>query len=83
VVNVGKTIYVVRVGPATFNEAKAFCNAETPSAMDVYKPTFQSIHKLIYKKVSLYGATTFWTQARYNYPNGDTTDLNSGNMVWE
>ena len=82
VVNVGKSIYVVRVGPATLNEAQVFCAAEEPSAMVLYKPTYESIHRLIYNKVSKYGATTFWTQARYNYPDGDNTDLNSGDMVW-
>ena len=81
-VNVGKSIYVVRVGPATLNEARVFCSAETPSAMVVYKPNYESTHRLIYNKVSMYGATTFWTQARYNYPDGDNTDLNSGDMVW-
>ena len=80
--NVGKSIYVVRVGPATLQEAQKFCNDEKPSAMVIYKPTFESIHRLIYNKVSKYGATTFWTQARYNYPDEEKTDLTSGDMVW-
>ena len=81
--NVGKNRnYIVRVGPATLQQAREFCAEEKPTPMVLYKPTYESIHRLIYNKVSKYGATTFWTLARYNYPNGDNTDLTSGDMVW-
>ena len=76
-VKVGKSIYVVRVGPATFNQARVFCLSETPSAMVLYKPSYELSHKLIYDKFSMYGATTFWTGAQWDNP-----DLNSGEMVW-
>ena len=73
----GRTSYKVRVGPSTWQEAQAYCIGK---GMVLYKPSYESIHKLIFRKFSLYGATTFWTQANYN---GDTSaTLTKDNMEW-
>ena len=64
--------YVLRVGPATLNEALQFCNAESPMPMVLYKPSYESLHNAVYEEVSKYGATTFWTQAK----------LENGEMAW-
>ena len=73
---VGNKKIVVDVGPRLLNEAIQFCSAE---GMTLYKPTNEGIHKIIYEKVSIYGVTTFWTQAKH--PNNNKgTDTNE--MVW-
>jgi hypothetical protein len=55
------------------------CAAQSPQ-MELYKPTFESIHKLIYEKVSKrYGATTFWTKARHPEHSADN---NENTMFW-
>ena len=77
VLNLGNKIYTVRIGPATLSEAKAFCLKENKI---LYKPTYESIHKLIYQKVSEYGITTFWTQAWYTFKTSG--NVNTGRMSW-
>ena len=73
---VGNRRFVVNVGPRLLSEAIQFCNTE---GMALYKPSNEGIHKIIYEKVSIYGVTTFWTQAKH--PNNNKgTDTNE--MVW-
>ena len=71
---VGNKKIVLNVGPRLLSEAIQFCGAE---GMALYKPTNEGIHKIIYEKVSIYGVTTFWTQALH--PNEESeTNI----MVW-
>ena len=72
---VGNKKIVLNVGPRLLSEAIQFCGAE---GMALYKPTNEGIHKIIYEKVSIYGVTTFWTQAKH--PNQYIADRNE--MVW-
>ena len=73
----GNKIYTIRIGPATLTEAQAFCAKE---GKVLYKPTYESIHKLIYQRVSEYGITTFWTQARYDFKSNGNVE--TGKMNW-
>ena len=79
----GITNYVLRVGPSTLVDAKAFCATE---GMTLYKPkNREAIHRLIFSTVSKYGATTFWTQSIYEYKGTDDTkytNLQKTNMKW-
>ena len=68
VISVGKTHYIARIGPSTLEEAKAFCNNEN---MILYTPSFETVHKLIYEKLSGYGITTFWTNAKFQVEDLD------------
>ena len=80
-VNLGKKVFTIRIGPANLADAKAFCKSE---GKIIYQPTYESIHKLIYNKVSKYGVTTFWTRAQYQYHKNDKNKVNltSGTMKW-
>ena len=79
IVRFGTSNYILRVGPSTLKEAKAFCDAEK---MILYKPkNREALHRLIFSKVSKYGATTFWTQAQYLYAN-DFSNLQKSKMTW-
>ena len=71
-VKIGSKNFVIRVGPSTLAEAQAYCSSQ--GDYELYKPWHQVIHKIIYNKLSLYGATAFWTQAKY--------DSGSGAMGW-
>ena len=75
--NLGNKIYTIRIGPATLSEAQDFCTKE---GKILYKPTYESIHKLIYQRVSEYGVTTFWTQARYDFKSKGNVE--TGTMNW-
>ena len=69
-VTIGKSSYTVRIGPSTLEEAVEFCLKEQQASgksMALYSPSFETIHKMIYEKISAYGVTTFWTNARYNF----------------
>ena len=77
VLKLGNKIYTIRIGPATLTEAQAFCKAEGQS---LYKPTYEAIHKLIYQRVSEYGVTTFWTQAKYEFKTEG--NVNTGTINW-
>ena len=81
VVKLGSKIYNIRIGPATLAEAKVFCSSKNQV---IYQPTYESIHKLIYSKVSKYGLTTFWTRAQYQYASNDKKkeQLTKGTMKW-
>ena len=80
-VNLGSKVFTIRIGPSTLAEAKTFC---TSVGKTIYQPTYESIHKLIYNKVSKYGVTTFWTQAQYQYYKYDNNknSLTLGTMKW-
>ena len=80
-VNLGSKVYTIRIGPSTLAEAKTFC---TSVGKTIYQPTYESIHKLIYNKVSKYGVTTFWTRAQYQYHKNDKNKVNLtlGTMKW-
>ena len=71
-VKIGSKDFVIRVGPSTLAEAKTYCS--NLGNYELYKPSHEVIHRVIYTKISLYGATTFWTQAQYN--------IGSDSMVW-
>ena len=73
---VGNKKFVVSVGPRLLEEAIEFCGDE---GMALYKPTNEGIHRIIYEKVSIYGVTTFWTQAQH--PN-DNKKTDTNEMVW-
>ena len=60
---IGKTSYVARIGSSTLAEALEFCRAES---MALYTPSFERIHTMIYEKLSAYGITNFWTNAKHN-----------------
>ena len=77
VVKIGSQEFVARLGPSTLAEAQAYCKKEGKM---LYKPAYQAIHKIVYNKLSKYGVTTMWVQARYNFASKDNTT--TGQMVW-
>lgn len=80
VVRFGISNYILRVGPSTLTDAKKFCADE---GMTLYKPKNREVlHRLIFDKVSKYGATTFWTQVQHVYASNDYSTLQKSKMEW-